>query len=168
MFDKEKEFEFIEEKLNEIRIACNRLGIPFIWVAAIKDDGTSTEYKVAIDENETPDLDVVKYPCHALVPGSMGIKLADDKIRDIIKVLNGFKVVANTSIPYNPEEFSYSALFPQKNDLYEVDQTEGAIYVRMDDAGDAPKKEKGQAEEESIVLGLDASNVLPRIDDDFQ
>lgn len=168
MFDKEKEFELIEEKLNEIRIACNRLGIPFIWVAAIKDDGMSTEYKAAIDENVTPDLDIVKYPCHALVPGSMGIKLADDKIRDIVKVLNGFKVVANTAIPYNPEEFSHSALFPQMSDFYEIDKTDGSIFVRMDEPKDEQKKDKEQAEEVPIVLKINASDVLPKIEEDFE
>lgn len=168
MFDKEKEFELIEEKLNEVRIACNRLGIPFIWVAAIKDDGASTEYKAAIDENENPDLDVVKYPCHALVPGSMGVKLADDKIRDIVKVLNGFKVVANAVIPYNPEEFSYSNLFPQKNDLYEIDKTEGSILVRVKEPEAEAEEEKGQAEEAPIVLKMNASSVLPRIEEDFK
>lgn len=167
MFDKEKEFELIEEKLNEVRIACNRLRIPFIWVAAIKDDGMSTEYKVVIDENETPDLDVVKHPCHALVPGSMEVKLVDDKIRDIVKVLNGFKVTANTAIPYNPEDFSYSTLFPQKNDLYEIDTAEGGIFVRADESEEGLKMEEGQAEEEPIVLEISASNVLPRIEDDF-
>lgn len=163
MFNKEMEFELIEEKLNEIRIACNRLGIPFIWVAAIKDDGASTEYKVAIDDNETPDLDVVKYPCNALVPGSMGVELQDDKIRDIVKVLNGFKVVANTAIPINPEEFSYSTLFPQKNDLYEVDKSEGSIIVRMEEQTD-----ENEAPEAPIVLKLTASSMLPRIEEDFE
>lgn len=168
MLDKEKEFGLIEEKLNEIRIACNRLGIPFIWVAAIKDDGMSTVYKGSIDENETPDLDVVKYPCHALVPGSMCVKLSDDKIRDILKVLNGFKVVANPTIPYDPKDFSYSALFPQKNDLYEMDKTEGSIFVRVDESEEESAKWEGQAEEVPVVLGMNASNVLPRIDEDFE
>lgn len=162
MFEKIKEFELIEEKLNEVRIACNRLGIPFIWVAAVKDDGLSTEYKAVIDENETPDLNVTKYPCNALVPGSMGVRLQDDKIRDIIKVLNGFKVVANTALPFNPDEFSYSALFPQKNSLYEFDQTEGSIFVHVDES------EKKQDSDEPIVLNMGASNILPKIDEDFE
>lgn len=162
MFNKEKEFELIEEKLNEIRIACNRLEIPFIWVAAIKDDGISTEYKATIDENDVSGLDITKYPCHALVPGSMGIKLQDDKIRDIVKVLNGFKPVANTEFPINPEEFSYSALFPQKNNLYEFDKTEGAIIVRTEGP------EENERADKPIVLKMTASNVLPRIEEDFE
>lgn len=163
MFDKEKEFELIEEKLNEIRVACNRLQIPFIWVAAIKDDDISTQYKVAVDENDTPDLDVTKYPCHALVPGSMGIKLQDDKIRDIIKVLNGFKVVASTALPINPDDFSYSTLFPEKNSLYEVDQTDGSIVVRLDES-----EESEESADSPIVLKMTAASVLPRIEEDFE
>lgn len=162
MFNKENEFALIEEKLNEIRIACNRMQIPFIWVAAVKDSGTSTKYKVAVDENDAPDLDVTKYRCHALVPGSMGIKLQDDKIRDIIKVLNGFKVVANTAPPINPDEFSYSNLFPEKSSLYEFDKTEGSIVVRRD------KTEEGEGSgEKPIVLKMTAASVLPRIEEDF-
>lgn len=162
MFNKNKEFELIEEKLNEIRIICNRLQIPFIWVAAVKDDGVSTQYKVAVDENNT-SLDVTKYPCHALVPGSMGIELQDDKIRDIIKVLNGFKVVASTSLPMNPEEFSYSALFPKKNSLYEFDKTDGSVVVRTD-----KPEENEESMEKPIVLSMTASSVLPRIEEDFE
>lgn len=163
MFNKEKEFELIEEKLNEIRIACNRMQIPFIWIAAVKDDGALTQYKVAVDENDAPDLDVKKYPCHALVPGSMGIALKDDKIRDIIKVLNGFKVVANNAPPINSDEFSYSALFPEKNDLYEFDKTEGSIVVRQDKTVD-----REGSTEKPIVLNMSAASVLPKIKEDFE
>lgn len=162
MFSKEKEFEVVEDKLNDIRIICNRLQIPFIWVAAVKDDGVSTQYKVAADENST-SVDMTKYPCHALVPGSMGIKLQDDKIRDIIKVLNGFKVVASTSLPINPEEFSYSALFPEKNSLYEFDQAEGSVVVCPDKSEESKK-----SKENPIVLKITASDVLPRIKEDFE
>lgn len=167
-FNKEKEFEAIEEKLNEVRIACNRAQIPFVWVAAIKDDGVKTDYKVAVDENSTKDLDVTKYACHALVPGSMGIKLQDDKIKDIIKVLNGFKVVAkDTTISINADELSYQTLFPETGSIYKFDKSEGAYVMPTDGKGDAPK-EIEYPNEDLAPFNLQAIGVLPRIDDDFK
>lgn len=149
MFDKEKQFEIIEEKLNEIRIACNRMQIPFIWVAAIKDDGQSTEYKIAVDANDTPDLDVNKYLCNALIPGSMGIKLKDDKLKDIVKVLNGFKVVPDTAPPIKSGGFFHSALFPEKGNFNDCKPAAAEL--------DKP-----------IILTMTAARVLPRIEEDFE
>ncbi len=165
MFDKRKQFEPIEEMLNEVRIACNRAMIPFIWVAAVGDDGKQTDYRVAIDENQDKEpFDPKKYACHALVPGSMGVTLNDDKIKDIIKVLNGFKVVAkDTPITINPEEFSYSNMFPE-NKMYQYDEEEQA-YVMPVSQSDVTSTET--QEEERISLSIDASGVLPCIEEDF-
>ena len=84
MFDRRAEFEKIEELLNQVRIQCNRAMIPFIWVAVVSDDGKQTGYQVAIDENQKRDRKDKNYVCNALVPGSMEVSLADDKIKDKI------------------------------------------------------------------------------------
>lgn len=111
MFDKRKEFSMIDDKLKEIRIYCNRLQIPFIWVAAVYDNGNETEYRVAVDENnQIEDVEEKPYICQGLTPGSLGISLTDDKIRDIIKVLNGFKVVnSENPLPFDIGDFAVNA-----------------------------------------------------------
>ena len=123
MYDKRKEFEVIEEKLNEIRILCNRLMIPFFWIAAVKDSETGTDYRVALDENTALNNYNHKYRCNALVPGSMGVPLQDDLIRDMIKVLNGFKVVPDETpiATFGSNEFSLEALFPEVPGRYTQD-----------------------------------------------
>ena len=57
----------IDDKLKEIRIYCNRLQIPFIWVAAVYDNGNETEYRVAVDENnQIEDVEEKPYICQGL------------------------------------------------------------------------------------------------------
>ena len=94
VFNKREEFENqIEDKLAEVRRLCNRLRIPFVWVAAVGDDGGNTDYAVAVDENQDEDAPDKRYLCNGLTPGAMEITLSDDKIREVIKIMNGFKAV---------------------------------------------------------------------------
>lgn len=120
MYDKSKEFEEIEKKLDEIRIQCNRLQIPFFWIAAVKDSKKDTKYRAALDENSNIIEDSRNYRCNALVPGCMGITLQHDLIRDIIKVLAGFKVVANDTpiATIDSREYTMEALFPKVQGSY--------------------------------------------------
>lgn len=125
MFDKRKEFQMIDDKLNEIRILCNRLQIPFVWVAAVYDDGANTEYRVAVDENQEVDENAAnsQYICKGLTPGSLGITLQDDKIRDIIKVLNGFKVVnSENPMSFDLGDFSVDAMAKANVGMYQQDE----------------------------------------------
>lgn len=142
MFDKRKEFHMIDSKLNDIRIHCNRLQIPFIWVAAVYDDGNETEYRIAVDENsQADDTEEKTYVCQGLTPGSLEISLADDKIRDIIKVLNGFKVVSSDNpIPFDIADFAVSAA-SKAGQLYDSD--ENGMYI--DDASDTEEVEESLA-----------------------
>lgn len=123
MFDKREEFHMIDDKLKEIRIYCNRLQIPFIWVAAVYDNGNETEYRVAVDENkQIENAEEKPYICQGLTPGSLGISLTDDKIRDIIKVLNGFKVVnSENPLPFDIGDFAVNAV-ATANQLYGKDE----------------------------------------------
>lgn len=166
-FDKQKEFEMIEKKLNEIRILCNRAEIPFIWVAAVGYDGEKTDYRVTVDENmDGTPLDPTKYACHALVPGSMEIRLKDDKIKDIVKVLNGFKVVAKDNpITINPEDFSYAKTFPKQESFYQYDE-EDEVCV-MPEVMSSEEEQSYLEKDKTISLDLFEINCLPRIEEDF-
>ena len=69
VFNKREEFENqIEDKLAEVRRLCNRLRIPFVWVAAVGDDGENTDYAVAVDENQDEDAPDKRYLCNGLTP----------------------------------------------------------------------------------------------------
>lgn len=115
MYDKRAAFKKIDEGLNEIRKMCNREQIPFFWIAPVYDDGKGTEYKVALDANKEPKENI-QYACNALVPGSMDIDLTQDLIRDMVKVMNGFKVVANDSqITISAESISPEKVFAKTN-----------------------------------------------------
>ena len=166
-FDKQKEFEMIEKKLNEIRILCNRAEIPFIWVAAVRDDEEKTDYRVTLDENmDGTPLDPAKYACHALVPGSMEIKLKDDKIKDIVKVLNGFKVVAKDNpITINPEDFSYAKIFPKQESFYQYDEDTGGCAMSEVMCGE--EDQSHLKKDETIYLDLFEINCLTRIEGEF-
>lgn len=94
IYNRREQFnEQIEAKLAEVRRLCNRLRIPFVWVAAIGDDGSNTDYAIAVDENQDEDDPDKNYICNGLTPGSMEVSLSDDKIREIVKIMNGFKAV---------------------------------------------------------------------------
>jgi len=162
-FNKKDEYKAIDDMLNEVRIACNRALIPFIWVAAVKDDEDSTVYMVAVDENQEVAPEVVQYKSNALTPGSLEVKLQDDKIRDVIKVLNGFKTTSENPIAYNPEDFSISSILPEQSTAFEFDKSEGIYLLPSDD--DEP--EIHEKEEADIpVLSLKSQRTLPKIDED--
>ena len=98
MYDKRDEFKQLNDTiLKDVRRAFNRAGIPFLWITPVYDDGKGTKYRVAMDTNKEIKENI-QYACDALTPGSMGMDLKDDLIRDIIKVMNGYKVVTD----YNP------------------------------------------------------------------
>ena len=158
MFDRRAEFEKIEELLNQVRIQCNRAMIPFIWVAAVSDDGKQTGYQVAIDENRKRDSGDKKYVCSALVPGSMEVSLADDEIKDIVKVLNGFKVVPGEPLPaVSPEDFSYGS---RMGDGCGYERDEEGIYIGT--------REKDETSGDSfIAIDFKPNGDLPVIDEDF-
>ena len=117
MGNKMEYYKEIDKMLGEVRKLCNRAKIPFVWVAAVNDDGEKTDYMVAVDENTKEDPEETVYFSNGLIPGSMHIDLADDKIREIVKILNGFKavpkdmqMVVNTedlSIPSDVSGFKY-------------------------------------------------------------
>lgn len=168
MFDRSAEFEKIEELLNEVRIRCNRAMIPFFWIAAIQDDGKKTAYKVALDENSKKADAGKKYICNALVPGSLEVSLADDKIKDMVKVLNGFKVVPNEPLPVvSPEDFSYNNRIRQ-DDGYQMD--EEGIYIDEPGAegvdGIAPAGME-VPKETFIAIDFKPNGDLPAIEEDF-
>lgn len=158
MFDRREEFNKIEELLNQVRIQCNRAMIPFIWVAVVSDDGKQTGYRVAIDENQKRNPGDKKYACSALVPGSMEVSLADDKIKDIVKVLNGFKVVPREPLPQvSPEDFSYGSRIGEGGG-YERD--EEGVYIGMQEEG-------GSGDGSFIAIDFQPNGDLPVIDEDF-
>ena len=138
-YDRTKEFIEIEKMLIEVRRQCNRLQIPFFWLAAVRDDGNSTDYMVALDENETVNDNSQNYRCNALVPGSMGVSLASDLIRDMVLVLNGFVVVPseNPIANISAGDLSLEALFPKVKG-YVPDGDGGMVYTDLltDDDGE--------------------------------
>ncbi len=103
-FDKRQIFkDLIEPSLEDIRRKCNRYDIPFVWVAAVYNDEKETKYAAVVDPNdankagdETADNDdgLGGYLGNTITPGSLEMRLHDDKIKDIIKVMNGFQVIA--------------------------------------------------------------------------
>ena len=98
MFDKKDIFSSqIEEKLLEVGRLCNRYRIPFVWVAAVADDGEKTEYGTVIETGKTESSPSVEYVCDGVTPGAMEIALTDDRIKEVIKVVNGFKAVPQNS-----------------------------------------------------------------------
>lgn len=158
MFDRKAEFEKIEELLNQVRIQCNRAMIPFIWVAVVSDDGKQTGYQVAIDENQKRDRKDKNYVCNALVPGSMEVSLADDKIKDIVKVLNGFKVVPKEPLPsVSPEDFSYGSRIGEGG---RYEQDEEGIYIGLPEEGEPP-------DASFIAIDFKPNKDLPAIEEDF-
>lgn len=191
MFDKRKEFHMIDSKLNDIRIHCNRLQIPFIWVAAVHDDGNETEYRVAIDENQNgEETEEKEYICQGLTPGSLGISLKDDKIRDIIKVLNGFRVTSSENpIPFDLGDFTVDAVAKASQGIYKQDE-DGLLFddPAIDEFKDNIEIPVTQREElkpqpparmviqslveeqnpNSVTLHIGKNTDLPYIDSDFE
>lgn len=149
MYDKREEFRRLEGTiLKDVRKAFNRAGIPFLWIAPVYDDGKGTAYRVAMDTNKEIKENI-QYACDALTPGSMGIDLEDDLIRDIIKVMNGYKVVTDYNpIVLNAGELSPASTLTDKN-LPKTMKTDedGGLYLDVDDNDD----EEEDAEAESSV-----------------
>lgn len=174
-FNKIEEFKKIDELLNDVRRACNHAQIPFIWVAAVADSGDDTTYMAAVDENEFVDngKKQKKYRCNTLTPGCMDIRLKDDKIRDIIKVLNGFQVTArNDPLAINTEEFSISGMLSYTGGMYETN-SEGGFVMPINE--EAEGKEPGedmpvisQKGNHFIALEQISFDSLPRIEEDYE
>lgn len=128
IYNKREKFnELVEGKLEEIRRLCNLLRIPFVWVAAVGEDGEKTDYTIAIDANQEEDDADQRYICNGLTPGSMDINLSDDKIREIIKVMNGFKAV-----PKNIE------LTISEDDIHPVSHYLRQLSAEEEDGGQEP------------------------------
>lgn len=173
-YNKMDEFKKIDELLNEVRKACNYAQIPFIWVAAVADSSDDTTYMVAVDENESVDngKKQKKYMCNTLTPGCMDIHLKDDKIRDIIKVLNGFQVTArNDPLAIDPEEFNISSMFSYTGAIYEA--SEGGFVMPINEVPEG----KGQGDnipaispkrDSKIILEHISFDSLPRIEEDYE
>ena len=84
----------------------------------------------------------IQYACDALTPGSMGMDLKDDLIRDIIKVMNGYKVVTDYNpIVLNEGELTNAASALAKTGLPSSmkDDGEGGFYLDVED--DAAERE---------------------------
>ena len=76
MFNKEEEAKAIQkELLSKVKSACHENGIPFIFLAAVKDDGKTTGWLA--DGIPAGEID--------------GITLSDDRIKRALAVLNGFE-----------------------------------------------------------------------------
>lgn len=147
MYDKRDEFKQLDNTiLKDVRRAFNRAGIPFLWIAPVYDDGKGTKYRVAMDTNKEIKENI-QYACDALTPGSMEMDLKDDLIRDIIKVMNGYKVVTD----YNPIVLDEGELVNTASTLAKTglpasmkDDGEGGFYLDVDD------------DEEDIEVGSNA------------
>ena len=136
MYDKRDEFKQLNDTiLKDVRRAFNRAGIPFLWIAPVYDDGKGTKYRVAMDTNKEIKENI-QYACDALTPGSMGMDLKDDLIRDIIKVMNGYKVVTDYNpIVLNEGELTNAASALAKTGLPSSmkDDGEGGFYLDVED-----------------------------------
>lgn len=136
MYDKRDEFKQLNDTiLKDVRRAFNRDGIPFLWIAPVYDDGKGTKYRVAMDTNKEIKENI-QYACDALTPGSMGMDLKDDLIRDIIKVMNGYKVVTDYNpIVLNEGELTNAASALAKTGLPSSmkDDGEGGFYLDVED-----------------------------------
>lgn len=66
----------IYDKINEIKLLCNREKIPMFFACATKNDGKGTVYETEF-----------------IGTGSNEITLKDDKITDFINVVNGFNTI---------------------------------------------------------------------------
>ena len=98
MYDKRTEFEkHIKNKLEEIRILCNRARIPFVFVAALYDDDEKTKYASYIDANDGDGRDMDGYAWNGLAPRTMGYEFTDkdNRIVQIAKIMNGEVAVPN-------------------------------------------------------------------------
>lgn len=139
MYDKRDEFKQLDNTiLKDVRRAFNRAGIPFLWIAPVYDDGKGTKYRVAMDTNKEIKENI-QYACDALTPGSMEMNLKDDLIRDIIKVMNGYKVVTD----YNPIVLGEGELVNAASTLAKAglpasmkDDGEGGFYLDVEDGAE--------------------------------
>lgn len=139
MYDKRDEFKQLDNTiLKDVRRAFNRAGIPFLWIAPVYDDGKGTKYRVAMDTNKEIKENI-QYACDALTPGSMEMNLKDDLIRDIIKVMNGYKVVTD----YNPIVLGEGELVNAASTLAKAglpasmkDDGEGGFYLDVENGAE--------------------------------
>jgi hypothetical protein len=76
----------IYDKINEIKLLCNREKIPMFFACAVKNDNKNTVYETEF-----------------IGTGSNEIGLKDDKITDFINVVNGF----STTPPKAKMEIEY-------------------------------------------------------------
>lgn len=140
MFDKKELFASqIEDKLAEVGRLCNRLRIPFVWVAAVADDGKETKYKTVIEAGENDNPPDAEYICDGVTPGAMEIPVSDDRIREIIKIMNGFTAVPKNNglviseegfvgdfTPRRLSSFITEGMAPLSSDADDIDYNYGA------------------------------------------
>ena len=83
IYNKTKEYnEQIKPLLEKLDMACERLSVPYFATFATENSDTETKYQNS-----------------SRTPAPLKLELADNKIIDHIKVLNGFEVVSAESIP---------------------------------------------------------------------
>lgn len=120
-YDKKAEFEKdteIATALNNLKILLNRQHIPFFFTAAISnlEDGTTEYYK---------DM---------LSPFVCGINLNDNRIGELLNVMNGF----NTYYPFDSKESDYGNT--------EGDIKEEAEFDDYDEENSEPNNEENDGE----------------------
>lgn len=77
MYDKTEEFEQqIAPTIQKLKAECFQNGVPLFLSCAVKDTQSTTEY---ISE--------------MVSPAQLGVDLADDRIAEMVKMLNGFVAV---------------------------------------------------------------------------
>lgn len=75
-FDKQKEYaEKVANKVKELTVLCNSLGIPMFFAACVKDDGETT------------------YKYELISPALCDVALHDDQISRFVNVMRGFATV---------------------------------------------------------------------------
>jgi len=79
LFDKTKDFKEIEKSIKAIQGELHMAGIPFMFAAALKDDGEHTEWFST-----------------GLTPGSLNMELSDDRVRRALNILHGLDEIACT------------------------------------------------------------------------
>lgn len=100
----------VKEAANTFYITCNRFRIPCFVLALAGEPKTGTQYWAAINDNSRANRDDnERYYVNAITPGSLSMNVEDDKIKDMVKVLNGFKVTNSTqtvSMPLDGNDFN--------------------------------------------------------------
>lgn len=100
MYDRTDDVKELNAMLDGLKRFCDIKQIPFLFIAPVYDDSRDTKYCVCgIPEKELKGKAKTKYVCDALTPGTMELDLKDDKIRDIINVMNGARVTYEQESP---------------------------------------------------------------------